>query len=138
MERSTPQDSGPAAVSTATNDLAEALQELAEVSEYAVEDELEIPSEIASANAARLLKAMYAISPRRYGVYPAPDGYVAIDARGSNDRIAVVLCGSAGEAACFVTIDGESRRARYATARELPDGFIREALAGLDAKPACR
>ena len=138
MERSTPQDSRPAAVSTATNDLAEALQELAEAPADAIEDDLEAPAGTAMANAERLLKAMYHISPRRYGVYPAPDGYVAIDARGSNDRIAVVLCGSAGEAACFVTIDGESRRARYATARELPDGFIREALAGLDAKPACR
>ena len=137
MERSTPQDSEPAAVST-VDVLEEALQELAEAQADAAEDGLDVPSEIASANAARLLKAMYAISPRRYGVYPAPDGYVAIDARGSNDRIAVVLCGSAGEAACFVTIDGESRRARYATARELPDGFIREALASLDAKPARR
>ena len=134
MEHSTPQDGGPVATSTAT-DLVEALRELAEVSDYAAEDGLDAPSETASVNAARLLKAMYAISPRRYGVYPAPGGYVAIDARGANDRIAVVLCGSAGEAACFVTIDGESRRARYATARELPDGFIREALAGLDAKP---
>ena len=137
MEHSRLQDDGPVAASTAA-ELEDALQELAEVSDYAAEDGLDVPSEIASANAARLLKAVYAISPRRYGIYPAPDGYVAIDARGSNDRIAVVLCGSAGEAACFVTIDGESRRARYATARELPDGFIREALADLDAKPACR
>ena len=135
MEHVTLQDDGSVAASTAA-DLVEALQELAEVRDYAAEDGLDIPSEIASANAERLLKAMYAISPRRYGVYPAPDGYVAIDARGINDRIAVVLCGSAGEASCFVTIDGESRRARYSTARELPDGFICEALAGLDEKPA--
>ena len=137
MERSTPQDSEPAAVSTA-DILEESLQELAEVRDYAAEDGLDIPSEIASANAERLLKAMYAISPRRFGVYPAPDGYVAIDARGINDRGMVVLCGSAGEAACFVTIDGERRRARYSTARQLPDSFIRDALADLDAKPTRR
>ncbi len=137
MEHSTPQDSGPVATSTAA-DLEAALQELAEVSDYAAEDEIDVPSEIASVNAARLLEAMYAISPRRYGVYPAPGGYVAIDARGPNNRGVVVLCGSAGEAACFITIDGERRRARYSTARQLPDGFIREALADLDAKPARR
>ncbi len=134
MEHGTPPDGGPVATTDAA-DLADALQELAEVTDYAEEDGIEAPSEIASANAARLLKAMYAISPRRYGVYPAPGGYVAIDARGVNDRIAVVLCGSAGEASCYVTIDGESRRARYATTRELPDGFIREALADLDTEP---
>ena len=130
MEHSAPQDDGPVATSDAA-DLADALQELAEVSDYAAEDGLDTPSEIASTNAARLLKAMYAISPRRYGVYPAPDGYVAIDARGINNRIAVVLCGSDGEASCYVIIDGESRWARYDTAPELPDGFIREALAAL-------
>ena len=134
MEQSVPQEGGPAAA--VTDDLACALQELAEVSDYAAEDGMAAPAEIASTNAARLLKAMYAISPRRYGVYPAPDGYVAIDARGANDGIAVVMCGSAGEALCFATIDGESRRARYSTTRELPDGFIREALTALGPEPA--
>lgn len=114
-------------------DLEDALQELAEVSDYAAEDGIDVPSEIASANAERLLKAMYAISPRRYGVYPAPDGYIAIDARGPNDRGMVVTCDSDGGALCLVSIDGERRRARYSTARQLPDGFIREALADLDA-----
>ena len=135
MEHSTPQNDG--SVSTlAPADLAEALQELAEVTADAEEEGIDVPSETAMTNAERLLKAMYGISPRLYGVYPAPDGYVAIDARGTNDRIAVVMCGSAGEALCFATIDGESRRARYSTARELPDGFIREALADLGPESA--
>ena len=117
-------------------DLEEALQELATVMADAEEEGIDVPSQTARTNAERLLKAMYRISPRLYGVYPAPDGYVAIDARGINDRIAVVMCGSAGEALCFATIDGDSRRARYSTARELPDGFIREALAALGPEPA--
>ena len=117
-------------------DLEEALQELASVTADAEEEGIDVPSQTARTNAERLLKAMYRISPRLYGVYPAPDGYVAIDARGINDRIAVVMCGSAGEALCFATIDGDSRRARYSTARELPDGFIREALAALGPEPA--
>ena len=111
--------------------LSEAQQELDEVPEYAAEDGLEPPSEIAFADAARLLQEMCHISPRHYGVYPTPDGYIAIDARGANDSIVVVLCGSDGTAFCYATINGESRRARYSTARELPDGFIREALMAL-------
>ena len=90
---------------------------------------------MAFANAERLLKEMYRISPRRYGVYPEPDGYIAIDARGVNGRIAVVACGSDGEVQCFVTIDNEPRYARHSTARRLPDGFIREALQDLGEDP---
>ena len=72
---------------------------------------------------------MYRISPRQFSVYPTAGGRIAIDARGGKGRIAVVSCGSDGSVLCLVTIDGNHRRARYSTARNLPDGFIREALA---------
>ena len=117
-------------------ELSEASQELRDVASDAEEDGLEVPSEVAFANAERLLKEMYRISPRRFVVYPVSGGRIAIDARGRNDRIAVLTCDSDGGALCLVTIDGESRRARYSTARRLPDGFIREALTALDANPA--
>ncbi len=116
--------------------LEEALQDLNEVTADAEEDGLDIPSDLAFKNAERLLRAMYGISPRRYGVYPDYDGYITIDARGPNDRIAVVMCGSDGGALCLVTIDNEPRRARYSTARQLPDGFIREALLDLGKESA--
>jgi hypothetical protein len=116
--------------------LVEALQDLQEVIADAEEEGLDIPSPLAFKNTERLLKAMCRISPRRYGVYPAPDGYIAIDARGGNGRIAVVMCGSDGDALCLVTIDNEQRRARYSTIRQLPDGFIREALQELGEEPA--
>ena len=115
-------------------DLTDALQELAEAPADAEEDRLEEPSDVALLNAERLLKAMYRISPRRFVVYPVSDGRIAIDARGTNDRIMVVTCGSNGDVLCLVTINGEYRRARYSTARELPDGFIREALTALREK----
>ena len=116
--------------------LADALQELSEVPADAEADGLELPSAAAFANARRLLEAMYRISPRRYAVYPEPGGYVAIDARGANNGIAVVMCDSDGGALCLVTIDDEPRRARYSTTRKLPDGFIRDALRELGAEPA--
>ena len=117
-------------------ELAKALRELEQVSADAEEDGLDIPSEVAFANARRLLRAMYRISPRRFGVYPEPGGYIAIDARGANDGIAVVMCDSDGGVLCLVTIGDEPRRARYSTARTLPDGFIRDALRELGADPA--
>ena len=112
-------------------ELAEALEELDDVTAYAEEIEVETPSATAFDNARRLLKAMYRISPRRYSVYPMPDGYIAIDARGGKGRIAVVMCGSDGGVLCLVTVERERRRARYSSARDLPDGFIHEALANL-------
>lgn len=124
------------AISSIPLELAKALQELGEVPADAEEDGLEPPSDVAVANARRLLEAMYRISPRRYTVYPTSDAYIAIDARGVNDGIVVVMCGSDGAVLCLATIDQESRRARYASARRLPDGFIREALHELKEKPA--
>ena len=116
-------------------DLKEALQELDEVAADAEEDGLAVPSKMAFANAERLLRAMYRNFPRRFVVYPVSGGRIAIDARGLNNRAAVVTCDSDGGALCMVTIDGEYRRARYSTTRELPDGFIREALTALNTKP---
>ena len=115
------------------NDLAEAIQELNEAEADAKEDDLEVPSKMALDNAERLLKEMYAIAPQRFTVYPVSEGYIAIDARGQgiSGRIAVVMCGSNGEVLCLVTVAGEHRRAHYSSARDLPDGFIREALASL-------
>ena len=101
-------------------ELIKALRELEQVSADAEEDGLDIPSEVAFTNARRLLRAMYRISPRRFGVYPEPGGYIAIDARGANDGIAVVMCDSDGGVLCLVTIGDEPRRARYSTARTLP------------------
>ena len=116
---------------TVTADLAEAIAEIDEVAAYAEEIEVEMPSAVAFGNAQRLLKAMYRVAPRRYSVYPMPDGYIAIDARGRKGRIAVVMCGSDGGVLCLISDDGEHRRARYSSAHNLPDAFIREALAEL-------
>lgn len=112
-------------------ELAEAVAEIDDVAAYAEEIEVETPSAVAFGNAQRLLKAMYRVAPRRYSVYPMPDGYIAIDARGRKGRIAVVMCGSDGSVLCLVTIGDKHRRARYSAADNLPDGFIREALAEL-------
>ncbi len=108
--------------------LEDALQDLHEAREEAREEEFPEPSGTAIANAERLLRAMYEISPQRFEVYPTPDGEIAIDAPGGYGESVLLLCESSGGALCMVDVNGEHRRARYGSTRTLPDGFIGEAL----------
>ena len=108
--------------------LRDALNDLDEATAEALEEEFPVPSDLALANARRLLLAMYKLSPQRFEVYPTPDGEVAIDAPGGRGRSVVLLCDSDGGALCLVNMDGRHRRARYSDTGSLPDGFVREAL----------
>ena len=112
--------------------LAEALSDLEEVVVEAEEEGFPMPQKISLENSKRLLMEMYAISPRRYEVYPMPDGEVAIDAPDGRGSSVLLLCDSDGGALCLVNMKGKHRRARYSTTETLPDGFIREAMAELE------
>ncbi len=108
-----------------------AMEDLAEAPAEAQNEEFPVPSTLALENARRLLLAVYKLSPRRFEVYPTPDGEVAIDAPGGYGRSVLLLCDSDGGALCLVNMDGRHRRARYSDMELLPDGFVREALEGL-------
>ena len=112
--------------------LLDALHDWKGVKREAVEEEFPIPTDIALENSRRMLIGMYSISPRRFEVYPTPDGEIAIDASGGFRRSVLLLCDSDGGALCLVNINGEFRRARYSDTDKLPDGFIREALVELE------
>ena len=114
------------------NELALIVGDLRESKAEAQEEGYLIPSDKALEDAERLLKAMYRISPRRYEVYPTPDGEIAIDAPGGYNRSVLLLCDSQGGALCLVNMNGNHRRARYSNCDGIPDGFIREALAELE------
>lgn len=109
-----------------------AARDLEEVIEEAREEGFPVPSDCALKYARTILYAVYELSPRRYEVYPTPDGEVAIDAPGGFGRSVLLLCESDGGALCLVNMNGSHRRARYSDAKMLPDGFVREALAELD------
>lgn len=113
-------------------DLLNALEDLRGVRCEAIDEEIPEPSNTAVENAEFLLTEMYSISRRRFEVYPTPDAEVAIYASGGYKRSVLVFCESAGEVLCMVNMNGQHRRARYDSARKLPDGFIREALVELD------
>ncbi len=114
-----------------TAKLNDALRDLHNARDEAREEGFPQPSDQALQNAKRLLIEMYAISPRRFEVYPTPDSEIAIDAPDGQGRSVILLCDSEGGALCLVNMNGNHRRARYATTETLPDGFMREALADL-------
>ena len=112
--------------------LLDALHDWKGVKHEAAEEGFPVPTDMALENSQRMLISMYSISPRRFEVYPTPDGEVAIDTLGGFRRSVLLLCDSDGGALCLVNINGEFRRARYSDTDKLPDGFIREALVELD------
>ena len=113
-------------------ELLAAARDLKEVADEAREEGFPVPSNNALEYARTILYAVYELSPKRYEVYPTPDGEVAIDASGGFGRSVLILCESGGGALCLVNMNGSHRRARYSDAKMLPDGFVREALAELD------
>lgn len=121
-------------VSTETADgpppeLRDALRDLDEAKDEAREEGFPAPSDTALGDARRLLRTMHRMLPRRFEVYPMPDGEIAIDVPGDGGRSVILLCEPDGGALCLVNMNGRHRRARYSDTDLLPDGFVREALA---------
>ena len=114
------------------SELDAALNDLQNAANEAYEDDFQPPSDTALNSAERLLREMYAISSRRYEIYPTPDQEIAIDAPGGYGRSVILLCDSDGGALCLVNMNGDHRRARYSSTEILPDGFLREALTELE------
>lgn len=112
-------------------ELAGILGDLREVAGEAREEGFPIPSETAMTSSERLIREIYGISPGSYGVYPTPDGEVAIDIFNGKGSSVILLCDSEGGVLCMVNIEGNRRRAHYSQRDTLPDGFIREALTEL-------
>ena len=108
-----------------------ALEDLRSVPAEAEEEGIPPPTQLALSNAERILRRMHTRSTGRLEVYPTQDGEVAIVAPGKPRSSVMVLCDADGGALCMVNLDGVHRRARYSTADDLPDGFLRDALAEL-------
>ena len=116
---------------------AAALDELRQVADEARIEGLKPPSAAALESAERILREVCALSRLEIEVYPSKDGEVAIDT-GKFKHSVVVICDSEGGARCMVNLDGRHRRAIYDSADDLPDGFLREALADLDPESPLR
>ena len=116
-------------------DLLAALDDLDDVVREARDEGFQTPSEETIGVAERLLRAMYELRRCRFEVYPTQDGDVAVSAPGGHGRSVIVVCDSEGGVLCSVNLNGQHRRAVYdsRSATALPDGFVQEALAALDA-----
>ena len=108
--------------------LAEALEELGELDEYAAESGLPPPSPNAVRFARRILEKVVRAVPLYYSVSPGEGGKVAIQAGDGRENAVSLLCDAAGGASCYVSVDGENRRAHYDSAGRLPDSFVLDAL----------
>ena len=111
--------------------LSNALRDLDELNDEAVEEGIEPPAESTIANANRLLRVIYDILPRQYLVELLPEGIIAITVPGGFQRSVMLLCESDSGALCSVNMSGKHRRKRYAHADQLPDRFLSEALSEL-------
>ena len=78
---------------------------------------------------------MYELRRCRFEVYPTQAGDEAVSAPGGHGRSVIVVCDAEGGVLCSVNLNGQHRRAVYdsRSATALPDGFVQEALAALDA-----
>ena len=111
--------------------LAEALTDLEDVSAYADEIEVEPPSQTTIETARRLLEAMCHATDQCFMVYPMQGGQIAIDARGRHHGMVMVICRADDSVHCMVIGGDNPREAVYNTSRQLPDGFLHQALAEL-------
>ena len=109
----------------------ESLEEFEGLDEEAAEMGAEPPDEEVKRMAKRILMELTREFPRYYMVSPGEGRGITIQASAGmgKGRGVLIVCDPDG-VACFVTMNGKSRRARYdhSMAEDLPDDFIRTAM----------
>ena len=91
-------------------------------------NEMPKPDLSAIANVLTLLPKLYQILPVRYNITPTERRGVAIDVPMQRGAAVAVECAPDDTVYCFVTIDGNSRWAKFYQMDGLPDIFITKAL----------
>ncbi len=112
-------------------DLRAALEEWQRVPDEAREEEFPVPTRRALHHSLRLLKTMYKLSPRRFEVYPTPEGEIAIEGTGSQGQWVILYCESGGGALCIFGNGNQDGYKRYKNLKELPDIFLQKVLNSL-------
>ena len=112
-------------------ELRDALADLDGSPDEAEDEGFPIPTTTAVEHARRVVRFMHGLLSRRIEAYPTPDAEIAVVAPGGPSRSVMVLLDSHDGALVTVNLSGNHRRARYSQADDLPDAFLREALAAL-------
>ena len=116
--------------------LTEAMRELEEIDAEVEEEGLPPISAKAKEEAHRILSKLPMNLPSAPTVFPTMDGEIAIQFNMPSMRRAVVIeLSNDGQAACFASMDGRNRRARYSDSSDLPDDFVEAQLRALAAPP---
>lgn len=113
-------------------ELKDAIQELNELNEEAIEYDIQMPPSEVSDTVERLLKSMYNVLPIRPVVELLSDSSIAIRMIGPKGNSVTTIVEANGETIVIVRLDGKTdRRAWYTEATSLIDGFIEDALNSL-------
>ena len=113
-------------------ELQDAIQELNELSEEAIEYDIQMPPSDVSESAERLLKSMYSVLPIRPVVELLSDSSIAIRMMGPIGNSVTTIVEANGETIVIVRLNGKTdRRAWYSESTSLIDGFIEDALNSL-------
>ena len=103
----------------------EASRELEEIDSETAEGGLSHINANAKSEARRILSKLSRTVLIAPTVYPTLDGEIAIQFDAPLVARAVVIeLNNDGQAACFASIDGRNRRARYSDSSDLPDEFL--------------
>lgn len=115
---------------TVSNDwLRDALAELEQIDQEAIEEGYPLSNEASRENTKHIITELAKRSYPTPAIYPTEDGEIAILFQNRTAKTGVlILCDRDGGAACFSTTAGKKRRARYDDASDLPDAFIRDEL----------
>ena len=117
-------------ITPVSKDLAEAREDLLLVRQEADGEGYPLPTNAAFDNAKRLLSDMHRLAPRRYEVYPTPDGEIAIDTTPARGRSLIVLCDSNGEVLWLLYVNGVQKK-RRCRSEELTRGVLHDLLSEL-------
>lgn len=109
-------------------EFADALADLTEIVEESEEKGFASPTKSACQLAEQLLYSMYAISPRRFEVYPMPKGEIAIDSHDGHGRRIVVFCEPGGSVRCLTNDNGKRDSYSDSNPQGTVGSFIQEAL----------
>jgi hypothetical protein len=109
--------------------LSYALGDLKEADAESAEDGMQPCAQIAKDKAKQILESLSEFESLQPSVYPTEDQEIAIFFRKERGGGTVLLLSdSVGGGACFSSIDGKNRRARYDDSSDMPDAFVKEQL----------
>lgn len=113
--------------------LPDALDELDQIDHEAAEEGWPRVNNLSKGSAKRIITELSRGTYPQPAIYPTEDGEIAfLFQKRSAQAGVLILIDSAGGGACFSTIAGKRRRARYDDASDLPDAFVKGELLKLN------